>query len=491
MWLAAILFLCILALLIYLDTRKPKNFPPGPAWLPIVGSALTLHLLRRSTGYLYKATAELARQYGPVVGLKVGKDRIVVLHSHQAIRDMMSREEFDGRPTGLFYETRTWGVRRGVLLTDEEFWQEQRRFVLRHLREFGFGRRTMAQMVEEEAAHMVAALRARAGSVLPMHDAFGVYVLNTLWSMMAGVRYSADDTELKKLQGLLSELFANIDMVGSLFSQFPLLRFLAPELSGYKQFLFIHHKLWKFLKAELDRHKKTFTPDYSRDFMDVYLHMLASEHRKPSFSELQLLAICLDMFIAGSETTAKSLGFGLLYMLLYPEVQRKVQAEVDSVVGRDRLPTLADRPNMPYTEALVLECLRMFIGRSFAIPHRALKDTELQGYFIPKGTMVVTNLNGAHMSSQLWDEPQHFRPERFLDEQGRVTVPDYYTPFGIGRRRCMGDAMAKANMFVFLASLLQNFTFAVPPGQAPPCSEGLDGATPAPKPFEALVLPRS
>jgi hypothetical protein len=84
---------------------------------------------------------------------------------------------------------------------------------------------------------------------MSMHDAFGVYVLNTLWSIMAGIRFSHSDLELKKLQGLLSELFANIDMVGCPFSQFPVLRFLAPELSGYKQFLYIHQRVWNYLKV--------------------------------------------------------------------------------------------------------------------------------------------------------------------------------------------------------------------------------------------------
>jgi hypothetical protein len=84
---------------------------------------------------------------------------------------------------------------------------------------------------------------------MSMHNAFGVYVLNTLWSIMAGIRFSHSDLELKKLQGLLTELFANIDMVGCLFSQFPVLRFLAPELSGYKQFLYIHQRVWNYLKV--------------------------------------------------------------------------------------------------------------------------------------------------------------------------------------------------------------------------------------------------
>jgi hypothetical protein len=85
--------------------------------------------------------------------------------------------------------------------------------------------------------------------VIAMHNAFGVYIINTLWSMMAGIRFSHSDLELKKLQSLLTELFSSIDMVGCLFSQFPMLRFLAPELSGYKQFIYIHQRVWEYLKV--------------------------------------------------------------------------------------------------------------------------------------------------------------------------------------------------------------------------------------------------
>lgn len=122
--------------------------------------------------------------------------------------------------------------------------------MLRHLREFGFGRRTMGELIEAEAAEMVTAFRKKVGTEVAMHDAFGVYILNTLWSMMAGIRYTDDDMELKKLQSLLTELFANIDMVGCLFSQFPMLRFIAPEMSGYKQFIYIHQRVWEFLKVK-------------------------------------------------------------------------------------------------------------------------------------------------------------------------------------------------------------------------------------------------
>jgi len=187
------------------------------------------------------------------------------------------------------------------LLTDEEFWVEQRRFVLRHLREFGFGKRTMAELVQEEAVQLVedfkekiARSRKGTGEVFEMRDAFSVGVLNTLWSMMASRRYDADDKELKDLQALLTELFANIDMVGALFSQFPFLRYIAPEASGYKSFVNIHQRVWTFLKAELDSHKDTFILNQPRDLMDVYLQMLHSQDKKESYSGKQCTRALVD-----------------------------------------------------------------------------------------------------------------------------------------------------------------------------------------------------
>lgn len=223
---------------------------------------------------------------------------------------------------------------------------EQRKFVIRHLREFGFGRRDMATMVEAEAEDLIRIVTSKLQddrAVLAMADMFGVSVLNTLWTMMAGVRYNPEDKELKTLQGLLSELFTHIDMVGCLFSQFPFLRYLAPEYSGYNGYLKTHVQIWKFLRNELENHKRSFKIGEHRDFMDVYLEILYSEDKKDSFSESQLLAVCMDLFMAGSETTSKSLGFCFLYLLLFPEVQREAQEEIDRVIGRDRTPLLTDR----------------------------------------------------------------------------------------------------------------------------------------------------
>lgn len=345
-------FVIVFLTFLYLDCRKPENFPPGPEWYPIVGSALSLTNIRNKTGMLCTGVIMLAKQYlhRGALGFKVGKDLTVIAVTAESLKEMMTNEDLDGRPYGIFWETRTWNKRLGILLTDGSFWNNQRKFITRHLKDFGFARRGMSDIIQNEAAHLLdefkGIVKQQGGKALiPMHDVFSVYVLNTLWLMMAGIRYTRENKQMQHMQGLMYNLFASIDMIGSSFSHFPALRFIMPEKSGYSFFVDVHDQMHKFLREEIVNHKKTFKKgDEPRDLMDVYLNNLDASEQDESFSEQQLQAVCLDLFIAGSETTTKSIGFGFLYIHREPRIQIKAQQEIDAVLGKERLPTLEDRP---------------------------------------------------------------------------------------------------------------------------------------------------
>lgn len=365
MWFFLIAFFIVLLILLYLDGVKPSNFPPGPKWYPIIGSALEMHSERTKHKMLCLGTMNMAKRYennNGAIGFKIGKDKLVVAITADAIMEMMNNEDMDGRPTGPFFETRTWGLRRGILLTDETFWQDQRRFIVRHLKEFGFARRGMSDMIQNESEHLLNDFKGMVAKgngqvMLKMRDAFSVYVLNTLWTMMAGIRYNQENKEVQQLQGLLYTLFTKIDMVGATFSHFPFLCYLAPNMSGYTSFKECHKHFYAFMAKELENHKRTFhAGNEPRDLIDVYLQaMHDSETETDGFSEKQLLAVCLDLFIAGSETTNKSVGFLFLHMIRNQTIQARMREEIDRVVGRDRLPTLEDRPKYV--------CLRIsFVG---------------------------------------------------------------------------------------------------------------------------------
>ncbi|XP_033308798.1 probable cytochrome P450 303a1 [Bombus bifarius] len=562
MFTTVVLCIILLLLLLYLGSRKPKGYPPGPKWWPILGCAIELTRLRKKTGYMFKTCFTLCKKYGPVVGLKVGVDRIVILNDYESIRTMFANEDCDGRPLGLLYDVRTSGCRRGLILVDGNLWIEQRRFVLKHLRDLGFGRQDMAVIIQEECRSLVEHIKklisdehnnrineskmycnnneydngqiyrliekdkaneselmekhttsekqvkasdlyvnaykyveikmaqSHPGTIIPMNDVFGITVLNTLWRMIAGKRFNIGDEELTYFQRILTQALTKIDMLGAPFGHFPLLRFIAPEMSGYKSFVEVHRQLWEYLKDELDTHKNDFAPDSPRDLMDVYLTVLNSKNYNNTFSESQLLAICMDLFTAGSETTSKGLCFCFLYLVLFPKVQKKAHEEIDRVIGRNRLPTLEDRTRMTYMNAIVLESLRFFAGRTLNVPHRAQRDTTILGHTIPKNTMLLVNFNRVLMDES-WGDPENFRPERFIDESGNIITPPTYLPFGLGRRRCMGENLARSNTFIIATTLLQAFTFSTVPGEEPSTEDFVDGVTISPKPFRVMVSLRT
>lgn len=496
----SVIFFTILILIFLLwDIRKPNKFPPGPKWYPIVGCALQISQLRAKCGMFCKVIDELARHYvNPygLYGLKIGKDKLVIAYYSDTIQEMMTNEDLDGKPDGIFYRMRTFNSKKGILVTDEELWIEQRRFILRHLKDFGFARSGMINGIQQEAAHLLEDLtdliREQGGkrAKVSMVNLFTVYVLNTLWSMMSSKRYDRKSKEINDLLQMFFELFQHVDMVGAMFSHFPFMRYVAPNYSGYNAFVENHERIYAFLRKEVNNHRETFKSyDIPRDLMDSYLRELENPERRPSFTEEQLLAVCLDMFLAGSETTNKSLGFAFLHMVRNPDIQERAYEEIKEVVGLERLPEWKDRIKLPYCEAIVLEAVRMFMGNTFGIPHRALCNTRLSGYEIPKDTMVIACFRGMLMNPVDFPKPQKFDPDRYLIN-GCLKVPEGYNPFGFGRHRCMGDILGRQNLFMFITTVLQNFRVEALPGPLPD-EEPLDGATASVKPYEAFLVPRS
>lgn len=156
-------------------------------------------------------------------------------------------------------------------------------------------------------------------------------------------------------------------------------------------------------------------------------------------------------------------------LLRHPKVAKKIQAEIDEVVGQCRLPTLDDRKNLHYTEASIREILRLETLVPSSIVHNSVEDTKLMGYNVPKNTPVFPGLYEFHLDDNLWDSPLAFNPERFLDSQGKLCLKlDKSLPFGAGRRLCAGETFARNMMFLITSALLQNFDFHAKPGDEIP-----------------------
>ncbi|KDR22559.1 methyl farnesoate epoxidase-like isoform X2 [Zootermopsis nevadensis] len=486
MFVTIVLTCLVLCLLYNVIKIRPKNFPPGPPCLPVVGCVPFL-----PSQYLHLKMELWLKKYGSVVGLMLGSQPAVLICGPNEVLEVLRREEFQGRPEKANFRQENFNRKLGVFFSDGPFWVEQRRFTLRHLRDLGFGKSIMETLISEEIEDVIKELRQC--KVLQVSRFFGLSTVNVIWALVAGTRYSRGDARLQDLLHALTRLFRSGSQTGGIVNAVPILKIIAPQVTGHQETLDHVTNLKFFFRNIIREHDKTFKENDLRDFIDVYLKEMKhqSDNENSTFSEDGLIITCFDLFAAGAESVSNTLSFTLLYTVLHPEVQGTVQRLLDDVVGKDRRPCLADRPRLQYVEAVLAEVMRINTVAAVAPAHRVTQDTTLNGYSIPKDTTVIASLWCILRDKEHWGDPEVFRPERFLDENDNFVKDEWMIPFGIGRRTCLGELMARNILFIFYTTLLQEFSFSLPVGDPEPSTLCLSGITSAPQPFRVKITRRS
>ncbi|KAJ8277546.1 hypothetical protein GJAV_G00076460 [Gymnothorax javanicus] len=313
---------------------------------------------------------------------------------------------------------------------------------------------------------------------------------NVISSVLFGHRFDYSDARFQSVLRLDAEaIFLAGTPRAQLYDAFPSLLKYFP---GPHQTIFSNYeRIVAFLKEEIVKHTEDCDPSDPRDYIDAYLGEIETKKDdiEAGFSTETLTICVLDMLEAGTEGVSTTLRWGFVFMMKNPDIQKKVQDEINSVIGQSRQPTLADRANMPYTEAVIHEIQRMGDVLPLGFPRMTSKDTMLGEHFIPKGTVVVTSLSSALKDKNEWETPNTFNPGHFLDSQGCFQRRNAFLPFSAGKRMCVGEQLAQMELFLFFTSLLQRFTICPPPG-VEPSLEGQLGLTFTPRSFHMCALER-
>ncbi|XP_044278275.1 cytochrome P450 2D14-like [Varanus komodoensis] len=246
------------------------------------------------------------------------------------------------------------------------------------------------------------------------------------------------------------------------------------------------------IREIVNEHKKTRDPACPRDLIDAYLEEIEKAEGNPesTFTEQNLTLIVIDLFGAGTETTSSTILWGMIYMVFHPEVQKRVQEEIDTVIGKLRSPVMEDQLSMPYVSAVIHEIQRLADIVPLAFPYITYKDAEVGEFVIPKETLVVSHVSSVLKDETMWEKPHEFYPEHFLDAEGRFVRREAFLPFSLGRHVCPGEQLAKMELFLFFTSLLQHFTFCLPENCPRPSVERVFAITISPSPFQIRAIPR-
>ncbi|RVE41678.1 hypothetical protein evm_013666 [Chilo suppressalis] len=465
----------------YVETRI------GPKPLPLVGNLFSVLFELKKVKYHHSLWKCWSNKYGGLLGLRLGSVNTVVVFGKEMIKEVYSREVFDGRPDGFMYTLRSFGKKLGIVFNDGSSWAKTRRIALKFMKSHGYGSRLMEEHISEECMELVKMLSRTTKPVLA-NNLFDVSIINIVWRLVAGKRYKLDDENLKKLCDLITRCFKAVDISGGVMTFMPFLRYIIPDIIGYTEMTTVHRALHKFLTETIREHRGTLDPDNPRDVIDSFLIEL-HHNNGSSFTEEDLQVVCLDMLEAGVETVNNTAVYMLLHLVRERNVQMRLQMEIDEVIGKERTPSLSDKSRMVYTEAVILETLRISSIAPVGIPHMATADTQLGGYDIPKGTFILIGLHDLHNGSH-WKNPQDFRPERFLTKEGNLMQDETLKPFGFGKRRCIGEGLARSELFLFIAHIMQKFHLIVPDGDPLPTADPVGGITLSAKPFKIQFLPR-
>nr|XP_046250390.1 cytochrome P450 2F2-like [Scatophagus argus] len=477
-----LLWLCVFIIIFLLKSQRPKNFPPGPLVLPIVGNILHLSLDNP-----LKDFERLRKSYGNVYSLYMGSRPVVVISGVKAMKEALITKgtEFAGRPQDLFVNVAT--ENKGVILTDYgPSWKEHRRFALMTLRNFGLGKNSMEERIHGETQYIIRTLEKSIGKTMSPQVMFHNAASNIICQVLFGTRYEYEDEFIKTIIQCFTE---NAKIANGpwamLYDSFPMIRRLPLPFNKAFKNIEICQNLAKRLLAE---HKETRVPGEPRDFVDCYMDELDKRGNDgSSFSEDRLSMYALDIHFAGTDTTSNTLLTGFLYLMTHPHIQERCQREIDNVLKGKDLATFEDRHQMPYTQAVIHEIQRIANTVPLSVFHCTTTDTELMGYSIPKGTMIIPNLTSVLNEEGQWKFPHEFNPENFLDDKGEFVKPESLMPFSAGPRMCLGEGLARMELFLIIVTLLRKFKFIWPEDAGEPDYTPVYGVTLTPKPYHMKV----
>ncbi|XP_017573213.1 cytochrome P450 2D3-like isoform X2 [Pygocentrus nattereri] len=474
----------IFLLFLFIRTQRPKNFPPGPRLVPLFGNLFQLNIINP-----LKDFEKLAEHYGNVYSLYIGGTPAVVLTGLKAMKEALVKKaaDFSGRPQNLLLSHATEG--KGVAFVDYgPAWKEHRRFAIMTLKNFGMGKQSMEDRILGETEHLVKCLEKSAGGFLNPQTLFHDAASNIIYLVLFGIRYDYGDETLKQYVSLITEATKSVNGPwGMIYDSLPILRALPLP---FRKAITNFKVLKKMIASMISKHKISRVPGEPENFVDCYLDELDKRGDDGSFNEEQLARCVVDLHGAGTDTTSNTLLTAFLYLITHPDIQERCQKEIDEVLEGKAHASFEDRHKMPYIQAVIHECQRIANTAPLGVFHCTSRDTELMGYSIPKDTVIIPNLASVLSEEGQWKFPHEFNPANFLNEQGQFEKPEAFLPFSTGPRVCLGEGLARMELFLILVTLLRRFQFFWPDDAGEPDFTPVYGGTLTPKPYRMGVTLR-
>ncbi|KAH6816189.1 hypothetical protein C2S51_021009 [Perilla frutescens var. frutescens] len=445
----------------YKSRRREIRHPPGPKGLPFIGN---LHQVDISKPHIW--FTKLSNKYGPLMLVKLCRVPLLVISSADVAKKALKHNDvaFAGRPCTFASSRLSYDHSDIITSSYTDYWKEMRKMVVHHL--FSPQKiRSFRPVREDEVSSMIAGVSKKANNsnqLIDIREMISSFNCNVLCRIAFGK--ILDQGSWKQLEKIISQFVASL--LESTFTDVFVFGIINKLSGAARRVEKVFEEMDSFYQQLIDEHLDQDRPhSMANDIVDLLIQLKEDKSAAVKLDSKHVKAIIMDVFIAGTDTTAASLTWAMTALIKNPNAMKKVQEEIRSLVGKERLIDEDDVENLPYLKAVVKEILRLYPSIPL-IPKQTIEACIINGYNIEAKTFVFVNTWAIGRDPEYWENADEFLPDRFLNTSFDYKGRDLrFIPFGSGRRICPGASLAIANMEVALANLLYFFDWEIPNGK--------------------------
>ncbi|KAH8102293.1 cytochrome P450 [Cristinia sonorae] len=490
---STLLLIAVLLLRRIIFRRNRPPLPPGPKALPLVGNVLDM-----PSSYEWLTFIDWSKKWGDILSVTLLGQTIVILGSPKHAFELLEKRSttYSDRPILVMCgELMGWDQALALTHYGDRF-REYRRLLGRLIGSKALVKQFHSLIEQETHRFLSRVLRNPDGVAAHIRNSIGATILMISYGHKVSLE-EGSDPYIDQVNEAMEQFTIASTPGAFLVDILPVLKYVPAWFPGAS------------FKRKASAWRKSLLTTADVPFEDVKKQMDAGTHIE-SFTSMNLASekdelddakihsikwTAASLYAGGADTSVSAIYGFFLAMTLFPEAQRKAQEEIDEVIGSDRLPMVEDRDNLPYVEALVKEVFRFNPVAPLGLPHRVSEDDVYEGYFIPKGTMVLANIWQFLHDPEVYHDPMNFQPDRFLSKEGHLPERDpRELCFGYGRRLCPGVHLADVSVWTSCAMSLAVFDISpvVENGKVVEVkNEYLSGTVSHPKPFRCTIKPRS
>ncbi|XP_056000461.1 cytochrome P450 2B1-like [Ostrea edulis] len=467
-------------------TRDNRNLPPREPGIPFIGNVD----MKPEPSYFLK----LQKKHGDLFTLNLFGRTIIVACGYDTLKELLVKngEKTTGHPVS-FGLTEYFEL-SGMIGSSGSIWRHQRKFGHDALKAIDSGSDNIESRVLAEVQDFLKEVEKMEGKPFDVSRLIKISHCNIMSSLLFGKRFAHNDPTLTRLVDLVDEAMAIFPEQGIL-SYVEWLKYLPGDRFKVRRRRFLVDEIFKIVQKSVDEHKETLENPKNQDLIYSFLN----EQKKRKMNNEDLTGFGdRDLLIMGyvlhfSSTPAlNELYWYILYLMHNPDVVVRMRKEIQENVGMKKPVTMADQAKLPYCRAVMYEVLRMSTPVFVTAAHTLSEDIEVNGFTLPNDAWLMPVLGTANLDPANFPEPEKFKPERFLNENGELAgYEKVYMSFALGPRDCVAKNIAKMEMSLFLTTLVQNYDIENEPGKPLPSLEGISNGFRSAIPYEVCLKKRN